>query len=117
MTQPDELRSLLEAATPGPWSFEPMTGDGWAVGGNDDTPEWQPDAYSQVVTLYRDDAALIVALVNLAPQLLTLWEAARELRSSRGGVRVAEKEPPYAEVRQADYDALRAALAALESKH
>lgn len=66
------LRALSEAATPGPWSFEGLTEDGWALMGNTPEPEdggsgpEMPYGYpgAQGVAWTREDAAFIAAAVN-----------------------------------------------------
>lgn len=61
-TDTDELRRLLEAATPGPWDLAGTDGMGFAVHRGE----------HETVALYcdRDDAALIAAAVNALPGLL-----------------------------------------------
>lgn len=58
MNSPAELRALIEAATPGPMIAVPGSAD------------------------YKDcraNARLIAALVNKAPAILALWEAAQDM--------------------------------------
>lgn len=67
MSTIDELRKLLEAATPAPWS-QVITA-AWRAQGPHVLTQREAEA----------DAALIAALRNAAPELLAVVEAARAL--------------------------------------
>jgi hypothetical protein len=56
--KPSELRALLEKASPGPWTEAHLAFVWGNTGAN--------------------DRETIVALVNLAPLLIELWEASRD---------------------------------------
>ena len=76
---PAKLRALIEAGTPGPWRrfYE---GDTVAVlwRGKTDIVKWAGfDDSDRPVREHAANAAAIVALHNLAPKLLALWEAAQ----------------------------------------
>lgn len=108
---PEELKVLLGKATERPWENRLAVSPGAAhkviVGGGDrivaDTGTF-PDKQSPA------DAALIVALVNLAPQFVALWEAAKAVIESNTGTNAGAR---YNIARERE-DALRAALAALD---
>ena len=76
-----DLRALLDAATPGPWTVEFSTGVAEDEDGNEIESAWMSGPrmldMGDYQTLREDDAALIVALVNAAPALLDVVEAAR----------------------------------------
>lgn len=79
MSRLDELKALLEKATPGPWGWTYDGSNDYSVGRAED-----PQA-KRVAVVYdpteRDgaDAALIALLRNMAPDLLRVVEAAQNL--------------------------------------
>lgn len=94
MTSPiDQLRSLLEKATPGPWypvkggSYPSVEWRGWeysekhdrewTVSPNKNQEGWCTDSGHTQYCIYEDDAQLIALLRNLAPKFLELWEAVK----------------------------------------
>lgn len=120
-----ELRRLLSAATPGPWRHSPgsFPSDDGGFTSDDESytatvladDDSAPDAETVLVAACwvgdegREsdaDAALIVALVNAAPALLDVVEAARLLMSMHSQMGPAFE--PHDEIE------LRAALARLE---
>ena len=99
MADPDALAALLADATPGPWDASAHSPR--IVDGSDD-----PVARTFSDSQGHADAAAIVALRNLAPALLALWEAARDVLAVYDSGDVMQHE---------DVDALRAALDTLEA--
>lgn len=79
------LRRLLEEGTPGPWTYNGENFPGFTFYGKDDdeimraTSHWSSNAPSD------PDAALIVAMHEALPQLLTAIDVLRELEWSQGG--------------------------------
>lgn len=64
-----EFSRLLEEATPGPWT--------WTGNENVGYPFGDKDAFEDAGEAHTEaDVDLIVALHNIAPDLLVLWEAA-----------------------------------------
>lgn len=63
----DELRRLMEIATPGPWKV------------HDDRRKWvtSDDPAADWARNRDNDAALVVALRNVAPELLAIADLAR----------------------------------------
>ena len=96
-----ELEALLAKATPGPWSSER---DGLIYASDD---ELVVDAFD------TGDAAAIVALMNAAPRLIAVVEAARAMAK-------AYERPIWGrsghECDSAEHQTLEDALAALEEK-
>ena len=79
-----ELRRLLDAATPGEWKQDAsLVYAGGFHGDCFDTEQWCAS---------EADAALIAALVNAAPALLAVVEAAHEV------IRGAKQEDPWNEI-------------------
>lgn len=79
------LRSLLERATKGKWGFDVDTSGQIEIapeqeGGDGKYLDWGKEI--ALVTSYKEDAELIVALVNAAHALLDEAEAGRRLRSA-----------------------------------
>jgi hypothetical protein len=74
VTAVDKLRALREAATPGPWKTDRCTSGGRLLIRGDTGTHVQ--SHLQVVP--SEDAFLIVALVNAAPQIEALIEAAEK---------------------------------------
>jgi len=60
----EPLRTLAEKASRGPWEFEGLTGDGWALIFADtpeDRPDWNGTGYTDGIVYLREDAAYIAA--------------------------------------------------------
>ena len=103
-----DLRALLAAATPRPWANDQQSSDeNWLVEAHclDDGP-------CAVIADVTEpaNAALIVALVNSADELLAVAEAAR------GYVAYLPVDPDALTEAKRRGDKLRAALAALNAK-
>jgi hypothetical protein len=85
------LRSLLEAATPGPWRTEleePGIGDGgYNIRASDGAGLFFAFKDACGDDIENPDAHLIVAAINALPQLLSVYEAALALTEQveRGG--------------------------------
>ena len=111
-TRLDELEALREAATPGPWHWDPNfaevydTGTGLAL--TNDAGAEIVGAYNYHCCDFRDDprvgdadAALIVAAVNALPDLIAAARAHRGLadavRALADELAVAASYAPYGE--------------------
>lgn len=96
---PDQLKTLIEAATPGPWieddgfiHSQPLSElrdkfvDLKMAGQVPDfeRPNTVVAECSQDSDGFEENAALIVALVNKAPAILALWEAAQRIDEIMG---------------------------------
>ncbi len=76
---PANFRSLLSAATPGPWKASGRgSPDICGPGKFEYVVQGDGQGYGFCSPAAEADAALIVALRNLAPLLVDLWEAAEE---------------------------------------
>lgn len=115
MTDFDRVRSILDAATPGPWVPQSRD-DGatapWYVDTHayPDGPEpvWAPPQYP--VSL--EDVVAIVVARNLLPELIAVAEAAEEVVAALDAIRDDESQDRYGEALVDQ----RAALAALDAK-
>lgn len=102
---PDDFAAILAARTPGPWRESPsqdaVVGQARLTGGEEYA------AYT-----FHDNAAAIVAAVNLAPLLLDLWRAA----ATDGHRMTWSGDDQVCDLDQEDWPcATGAALAALEA--
>lgn len=102
MNDLNRLRELLDKATPGPWN-----------GYDDSGSTGRQEIVASGVTVARcyvgnpngrNDAQLIVALRNCAPEMLAVVDAARRIDQWSG------------DLYEFDYDIIRDALAALDAK-
>jgi len=109
----DRLRALLAAATPGPWHAEAIGSEGYVVYA---PPKVKGTRQPRVAACrYLDwgvdkaNAALIVALLNAAPLMLDVIEAARAV--------IARVPHGMATETEVGLDLALAALDALEANH
>ena len=99
-----ELRRLHEEATPGPWesSIAGIEGDNYVAG----TGPWHRVTFNECASQY--DAALIAAMRNALPALLSIAEAAEAFMSEEHD---CDDDQPCLY-----HDALSAALAAVRKE-
>ena len=95
-----------EAPNAGPWSFEGLTGDGWAIIGPGDAErhfDWSADGYGRAIALDREDAERIVNALNGATSpepvdgLGEAWAAAKAVLPPGWTFEVAEYPDEYIE--------------------
>jgi len=97
----DNLRTLLAAATPGPWRADGIGVEGY--------PLVSLEAHKEPGTFSDPDAALIVAAVNALPLMLDVIEAARAV--------IARVPHGMATETEVGLDLALARLDALEANH
>ena len=110
----EELRRVLAAATPGPWSVVTEEESLLVVQPGADT--YICDVGTRFIPDSQADAALIAAAVNAAPALLAVADAARELQAATIALDLADERPSSINAAYHREYAARAALwAALEA--
>jgi len=113
-TMLEELRRVLAAATPGPWSVVTEEESLLVVQPGADT--YICDVGTRFIPDSQADAALIAAAVNAAPALLAVADAARELQAATIALDLADERPSSINAAYHREYAARAALwAALEA--
>ena len=77
---PDELRSLVAAATPGPWGFVIRGGDEWWFGDGNEAVIYtgKRESWDSVAVMGCEEDAPDARLIALAPQLASLLADAME---------------------------------------
>lgn len=130
MSEPNiaELKRLLEAATPTPWTANkivmPKSWDYWEIDTEDGAVIAEIDNTAADPGMEGYNAQLIAALRNAAPALIAAWEELRERKISHPLTAIAAGEltdalrafKERAEAAERERDALRAELVAREKR-
>lgn len=112
----EELRRLLDAATPRPWTEFAESGDWWVEGADGIGVCESNEAWN-----HQGDVDLMIAAVNALPALLVVVEASQRLHRAHKVTHEAVKDwtsdvyRAAVDETNAAYDAWLAALAALEA--